>query len=289
MSTCIGRTPPLPCMPCKLPSNPLISNTPIRGDKTPTNLPINFERLFLHTRTPHQVPMHGEAPLPCKVPSNPHISHIPIRGDKTPTDSPPIFYYLPTNFWLLFLYSHTPHQPPNIGNYPLSCKLPSDPLILHLHIRGDKTPTNSPSIFYYFPTNFRPLFLYSHTPHQSPHPWGVPPGRKVPSNPHISHAPIGGGFVPANSPPIPHRWGFIPHQLPTNFRPLFLHCHIAHHPPNPWGLPPRSKITFKSPYSPCPYPWGQNPHQFPTNILLLSHQFWSLIFILPYSPPYRHA
>jgi hypothetical protein len=158
---------------------------PIRGDKTPTKYPPTFGRLFLHCNTPYQVPMHEGGPLPCKVPSDPHIPHIPIRGDKTPTDSQPIFYRFPTNFGSLFLYPHTPRQPPIIRDYPLGCNPPSNTLISHTPIRGDKTPTDSPPIFYHFPANFWYLFLYSHTPHQSP----IIGDCKLPSDPLIPHAP----------------------------------------------------------------------------------------------------
>jgi hypothetical protein len=195
------------------PQIPLFPIPPSVGTKPPPTSPSTLSVYSYTPILPIKFPCMGEPPSLVKYLEIPIFPMPPIRGDKTPTDSPPIFYYFPTNFWLLFSYSHTPHQLPIIGDYPLSCKLLSDPLILHLHIRGDKTPTNSPSIFYYFPANFRPLFLYSHTPHQPPHPWGAPPGCKVPSNPMppsvgvlsppIPHQfPIGGGLFPTNSPPI---------------------------------------------------------------------------------------
>lgn len=157
---------PLPCIPCKLPSDPYIPNVFIRGDKTPTNLPqtnilslcSDFRPLFLHCHIPHQPFIHGDYPLGWKLPSNPLILHVLIRGDKTPT-----------NFRRVFLHCHTPHHVGVNGEassiFVYFVNYLQIPIFLMSTSVGTKPPSTAYQYFITFPSDFEPLFfILSYSP-----------------------------------------------------------------------------------------------------------------------------
>jgi hypothetical protein len=141
-------------------------------------------------------------------------------------------------------------------------------------IRGDKTPTNFPPIFYHFPTNLGHLFLCSHTPRRISYLVYIVNCLEIPIFPITQSV----GIKP---PPTPHQYftTFSPTLGLYFYTPILLTMSIC------MGSSLTLSITLKFPYFLYPNPWGQNPHQIPSNILFTSNQFSTFIFIIPYFPP----